>query len=41
MPSATWQLLERQAMPELLAMRFSLLGFALGAGGRRILTNAG
>ncbi len=34
-------LLQREAIPELLATRFSLPGFALGADGRLVLTNAG
>jgi N-hydroxyarylamine O-acetyltransferase len=33
--------LEREAIPELLATRFSLPGFALAADGRLVLTNAG
>ena len=33
--------LEPDAIPELLATRFSLPGFALGADGRLVLTNAG
>ncbi len=33
--------LQREAIPELLATRFSLPGFALAADGRRVLTNAG
>lgn len=33
--------LEREAIPELLATRFSLPGFALDADGRLVLTNAG
>jgi hypothetical protein len=33
--------LERKALPELLATRFSLPGFTLAADGRLVLTNAG
>jgi arylamine N-acetyltransferase len=33
--------LEREAIPELLATRFSLPGFTLAADGRLVLTNAG